>query len=48
MIDDFNKREREKERYFDNKERELKVFIVNLAKDCKNIEDDIEYYKEEV
>ncbi|CDW82527.1 UNKNOWN [Stylonychia lemnae] len=48
MNEEFDRRERDKERYFENKERELKVFINNTIKDSKNIEEDIDYYKNEL
>lgn len=42
------KRERDKIRYVEMKERELKAFVNNTIKEQKTVESDIEYYMNEV
>ena len=42
------KRERDKIRYVEMKERELKAFVNNTIKEQKTVEADIEYYMNEV
>ncbi len=46
--DELNKRERDKIRYVEMKERELKAFVNNTIKEQKTVESDIEYYMNEV
>eukprot|EP00347_Sterkiella_histriomuscorum_P009618 403340520 len=46
--DELDRKHREKSRYVDNKERELRAFIINTQRDQKTVESDLDYYNNEI